>query len=193
MSSLFKSTLNTRQVLPGSDRFIRSEVPTNLSDEEVNWLKEHNVTTIFDIREPEATKVKHCRLEEEKGFTYIHMPVTVGMQVPPTPEDVPIAYSMMVDENLINILNTMEKAPTNVMYFCNAGKDRTGVVSAMIQRRAGMDREYIVDNYVQSADNLREMLTAFVNDHEGLDINVVIPRREYMEKFLDFVDSKNIK
>lgn len=193
MSSLFKSTLNTRRVLPGSDRFIRTEVPTNLSDEEVNWLKEHNVTTIFDIREPEATNVKHCRLEEEKGFTYIHMPVTVGMQVPPTPDDVPIAYSMMVDENLINILNAMEKAPTNVMYFCNAGKDRTGVVSAMLQRRAGMDREYIVDNYVQSADNLREMLTAFVNDHEGLDINVVIPRREYMEKFLDFVDSKNIK
>jgi len=193
MPSLFEKTLNTRQVLPNSNRFIRSEVPVELTEKDIKWLKDNNVTTVVDIREPEATKIKHCRLEEEDGFNYVHMPVTVGMQVPPTQEDVPIAYSMMVDDNMMKILDFIEKAPSNVLYFCNAGKDRTGVISAMLQRRNGLDREYIVDNYVQSADNLRQMLEEFVNTHEGLDINVVIPRREYMEKFLDFVDSKNIK
>ncbi len=193
MASLLDKTLNTRTVLPNSLRYIRTEVPVEVTERDIKWLKDNNILTIVDLREPEATKVKHCPLEDDPDFNYVHMPVTVGMQVPPTPDDVPIAYSMMVDDHLLKILDFIEKAPTNVMYFCNAGKDRTGVVSAMLARRAGCDREYIVDNYVLSADNLREMLTAFVKDHDGLDINVVIPKRMYMEKFLDYVDSKGIK
>lgn len=190
MSSLFEKTLNTRTVIPGSFRYIRSEFPETLTDKDVAWLKANNVTTVVDLRDPESCEKKVCRLENEEGFEYHHMPVTVGMQVPPTPDDVPIAYSMMVDDNLYKILDFIEKCPTGVLYFCNAGKDRTGVVSAMLLKRAGYDREVIVDNYVLSADNLREKLVAFVADHEGLDINVVIPKRMYMERFLDFVESK---
>ncbi|SDA62664.1 Tyrosine phosphatase family protein [Lachnospiraceae bacterium G11] len=191
MSSLFEKTLNTRTVIPGSFRYIRSEFPETLTDKDVAWLKANNVTTVVDLRDPESCEKKVCRLENEEGFDYHHMPVTVGMQVPPTPDDVPIAYSMMVDDNLYKIIDFIEKCPTGVLYFCNAGKDRTGVVSAMLLKRAGYDREVIVDNYVLSADNLREKLVAFVADHEGLDINVVIPKRMYMERFLDFVESKS--
>ena len=193
MSSFFENTLNTREVIPGSLRYVRSEFPEILTDKDVKWLKDNNITTVVDFRDEANCKEKRCRLEDEEGFDYRHMPVTVGMQVPPTPADVPIAYCMMVDGNLINILNFIENCKSNVLYFCNAGKDRTGVVSAMLLRRAGYDRKYIVDNYVLTADNLREKLTAFVKEHEGLDINVVIPKREYMEKFLDFVDSKNVR
>lgn len=190
MASLFEKTRNTRQVLEGSNRFIRSDVPTELTDKDIAWLKEHGVTTVVDLRAPEENQKKHCPLEDTPDFTYYHKPVTVGMQVPPTPEDVPIAYSMMVDDNLTSILDFIESQKTNVLYFCNAGKDRTGVVSAMLQKRAGKSREYIVENYVKSAENLREMLIAFVNDNKGLDINVVIPQRAFMEKFLDFVEKK---
>ncbi len=35
------------------------------------------------------------------------------------------------------IINTIMNADSNVMYFCGAGKDRTGVVSAIILRKLG--------------------------------------------------------
>jgi len=193
MSSLFEHTKNTRVVIPNSFRYVRSEFPEELTDRDVAWLREQKVTTVVDLRDAKSCEEKRCRLEDEEGFDYRHMSVTVGMQVPPDPESVPIAYGMMVDEKLKNIIEFIENARTGVLYFCNAGKDRTGVVSAVLLYRAGYDREYIVDNYVLSADNLRERLIEFANKHEGVDINVVIPRREYMEKFLDIYETKKFE
>ena len=40
--SLLEGTLNTRNILPDSLRYIRSDVPNNLSDEEVDWLIANN-------------------------------------------------------------------------------------------------------------------------------------------------------
>ena len=51
MSSLLKSTLNTRALPTGNLRYIRSDYPGNLSKEEVNWLLKNNVVTVIDLRE----------------------------------------------------------------------------------------------------------------------------------------------
>ena len=51
MSSLLDSTLNTRALPIGSMRYIRSDYPGNLSNPEVKWLLENNITTIVDLRE----------------------------------------------------------------------------------------------------------------------------------------------
>ena len=51
MGSIFKSTLNTRYLPTGDMRYIRSDFPDNLSDREMEWLIENDVTTIVDLRE----------------------------------------------------------------------------------------------------------------------------------------------
>lgn len=38
MSSLLKSTRNTRALPTGTMRYIRSDVPLNLTEEEIQWL-----------------------------------------------------------------------------------------------------------------------------------------------------------
>ena len=43
MSSLLKSTLNTRALPTGDLRYIRSDFPGNLSDDEVLWLVNNNI------------------------------------------------------------------------------------------------------------------------------------------------------
>lgn len=48
--SIFKSTLNTRQILKDSLRFIRSDVPVQVSEEERTWLLANDITTIIDLR-----------------------------------------------------------------------------------------------------------------------------------------------
>ena len=78
MGSLLKSTRNTRALPTGTLRYIRSDYPGNLSDEEVSWLRKNGVTTIIDLREKTEYAQKPCRLETESGFTYYHLPVTGG-------------------------------------------------------------------------------------------------------------------
>lgn len=73
------------------------------------------------------------------------------------------------------------------MYFCTAGKDRTGVASAIILKRLGFSDEAIIDDYMKSKNNLMDMLTAYGNIHPEVDIEVIIPHRENMEQLLKYL------
>ncbi|MBR5090233.1 MAG: tyrosine-protein phosphatase [Ruminiclostridium sp.] len=153
--SLFEHTKNTRTIIDGDLRYIRSDVPTYLSAEERQWLIDNNVRTVVDLREePEQTE-KPCPLKTDKVFRYISMPVRGGNTVPLSPDEVAQSYINMVDDTMDNIVNTIMNADTNVLYFCNAGKDRTGVVSAVILSRLGYDKAYIINDYLLSDENLK--------------------------------------
>ena len=91
----------------------------------------------------------------------------------------------MIDRQMDQILDTILNAKSNVMYFCTAGKDRTGVVSALILRRLGFSDDVIIDDYMKSKDNLMDMLTAYVKSHPEVDLEIIIPHRENMERLLE--------
>lgn len=82
------------------------------------------------------------------------------------------------------MVSTIMHAKSKVMYFCTAGKDRTGVVSALILKRLGFSDEIIIDDYTKSKDNLMDMLTAYVNMHQKINIEIIIPHRENMEQLV---------
>jgi len=63
------------------------------------------------------------------------------------------------------------------------------VLSALLLRRMGASRQEIIDNYLITAENLREMLAEFVAKRPELSLNVVTPQAWYMEMFLDDMDN----
>lgn len=183
--SLLSATHNTRKILSDSFKFIRSDVPAVLSDTDIKWLADNNILTIVDLRESSERKHKPCPLENIEGFKYICMPVTGGNKIPQSPELVHVSYLDMADKQLVKIIEYLESVENNVLYFCNAGKDRTGVVSAILLSRLGYSREYIIEDYMKSALNLKDVLKEFAKSNEDVDINIITPQRIYMEKFLD--------
>lgn len=193
MSSLFQSTRNTRAILRDSLRFIRSDVPESITADEIEWLIVNNVRTIVDLRETNEQAKKVCPLQSNDKFAYITLPVTGGNAVPECADDVPLSYIRMADGQMKRIIDTIMNAENNVLFFCNAGKDRTGVVSAIILHRFGADDEYIINDYMLSADNLKEMLWAYAEQNPEVDINVITPKREYMEKFLVWLRNTGLK
>lgn len=184
MGSLFQSTRNTRVLPTGEVRYIRSDVPENLTEQEVSWLLAHNITTIVDLRSEEENARKPCCLEGQERFQYFHLPVTGGGDTPKSLEHLYMVYRQMVDEKMEKIVDTIMSAKSNVMYFCTAGKDRTGVVSAIILKRLGFSDEVIINDYMESKDNLMDMLTTYVGVHPEVDIEIIIPHRENMEQLL---------
>lgn len=185
MSSILQSTRNTRSLPTGELRYIRSDFPENLSDKETRWLLDYNITTIVDLRSEEEVTEKPCSLKEQDGFKYFHLPVTGGGDTPKSLEHLHLVYRQMVDEKMEQIIQTIMNADSNVMYFCTAGKDRTGVVSAIILKRLGFGDEVIIDDYMQSKDNLMDMLTAYARTHPEVDLEIIVPRRENMEQLLE--------
>ena len=184
MSSLLKSTLNTRALPTGDLRYIRSDYPGNLTGAEVKWLLDNGITTIVDLREEKEYSVRPCRLENEDGFTYYHLPVTGGGDTPKSREAVGEIYLGMLDEQMDKIISTIMNAESSVMYFCGAGKDRTGVVSAVILKKLGYSDPVIIDDYMKTKDNLMAFLTAYVKEHPEVDINIIIPDEENIKKVL---------
>ncbi len=184
MSSLLESTRNTRVLPTGTMRYVRSDVPENLTAKEIQWLLDNNITTIVDLRSDEEVVRKPCYLKERDGFRYVHLPVTGGGDTPKSLEHLHIVYRQMLDEKMEEIIDVIMNAKSNVMYFCTAGKDRTGVVSAIILKRLGFSDEVIIDDYMQSKDNLMDMLMAYVSAHPEVDLEIIIPHRENMEKLL---------
>lgn len=184
MSSLLQSTRNTRALPTGTMRYIRSDFPENLTSQDIQWLLDNNVTTIVDLRSNEEIIRKPCSLKERNEFRYFHFPVTGGGDTPKSLEHLHTVYRQMVDERMEKIVHTIMDAESNVMYFCTAGKDRTGVVSAIILKRLGFSNEVITDDYMESKDNLLDMLTEYVHVHPEADIEIIIPHRENMEQLL---------
>ncbi len=185
MSSLLDSTLNTRALPTGTMRYIRSDCPSKLSDAEVKWLIENDITTIVDLREEKECVTRVCLLENEAGFTYYHLPVTGGGDVPESLDVVPESYLRMIDDQMDKIINIIMNAKSNVMYFCNAGKDRTGVVSAIILKKLGYSNQVIIDDYMETKDNLIGVLTEYAKEHPEVDINIIIPNEENIRRVLE--------
>ena len=192
MSSLLGSTLNTRALPVGSMRYVRSDYPGNLSDSEIKWLLEKNITTIVDLREEKEYVALPCRLENEEGFIYYHLPVTGGGDTPESPEAVVKTYLGMLDEQMDKIVSTIMKAESNVMYFCGAGKDRTGVVSALILKKLGYSDQTVIDDYMESKDNLMGFLTAYVEEHPDwlYDSEWLDEHMEWIENHPDWYEEK---
>lgn len=69
MGSLLKSTLNTRALPIGGMRYIRSDAPLCLTEEEVQWLLDNDISTLVDLRSAKELERTPCPLQNMDGFT----------------------------------------------------------------------------------------------------------------------------
>ncbi len=183
--SIFAATRNTRPLLPDSWRFLRSDVPTSVSEAERIWLIARNILTVVDLRTAPEQAAKPCPLAADPRFTYLHLPVTGGDALPASPACVSASYLAMADAQMARIIDAIWHAGTNVLYFCNAGKDRTGVVSAILLDRLGYSDEAIVVDYMLSRENLLSALEAFAKSRPDVNLDVITPHESYIRGFLE--------
>ena len=86
----------------------------------------------------------------------------------------------------IEMIEFLLKVKSNALYFCNAGKDRTGVVSVVLLYKLGMSPEYIIADYLKSKDNLESVLKSYAEKNPQININVITPQKRYIEEFMSW-------
>ena len=117
MNKIFQNTLNIRQILPNNNKYIRSDVPTTITEEEKEWLLENNITTIVDLRTDEERDKKECPLIKDARFQYHCMPVTGWNAIPESADKVSQSYISMVDDKLNDTIDFMMNCTENILYF----------------------------------------------------------------------------
>ena len=79
---IFQSTRNTRPIIENSFRYIRSDVPTKITETEKDWLLSNNVTTIVDLRTDDERVRKQCPLIDDGRFSYYVCSIAGGDKKP---------------------------------------------------------------------------------------------------------------
>ena len=194
-ASLLKTTRNTRDLgghpaaggrVTVPDRIWRSDRQENPDPEDIALLRSKGITTITDMRTEEDNLTKPSFFRSLEGFTFLNYPIIEGDTIPESVEAVPGSYmNIACSENMPRILKAIADADTGVMYNCAAGKDRTGVVTAILLMLCGVSDEEITADYMLTKECNRERFELLRKRRPDLDMNIVIPRESYIRDFMD--------
>lgn len=155
---LLNNTMNTRDLggYPVSlqestryDQFWRSDFPSSLTTQEVNFFLEKNITTIVDLRSEDEIEKNPSFFTNNSNFSYFHCPLFGGGAAPSNEKEIPASYMNMLFDHaiILKIMKIFANYPTGILYHCTAGKDRTGVISALLLSLAGVSELDILADY----------------------------------------------
>jgi protein-tyrosine phosphatase len=150
-------------------RVYRSDSLSYMTDSDVRHCVDVlDVHTVIDLRAGhEVDRFSHGPLEAT-GVRFLHRPVVdetrrehiVRDPGAPAPELMsPAAIYLMMTERFADRLTDVVRLiadPGNhpVVFHCAAGKDRTGIVAALVLGALGVDDDTIVDDYVVTAEHM---------------------------------------
>ena len=85
---------------------------------------------------------------------------------------------------MADVFRAIAMAPDGVMINCTAGKDRTGVVSAILLGVCDVPDVEIIADYMYTKAYSTERFALIHKNFPEIDMRIVIPRERYMAEFL---------
>ena len=179
---------STEDRLTKECRFLRSDAALEPSGKDKDFLRSIGVTTVIDTRTVPETEQRPHGLAGAEGFEYHNLPIEEGASIPESVEAVPGSYMKIAHSKSIgDIFRCIAEAPGGVIENCSAGKDRTGVISALLLWLCGVRRSDIVYDYMRTRENNRERFKLIPLFNPDIDMNIVIPRESFLTDFCDLI------
>jgi protein-tyrosine phosphatase len=211
--SLLEGTPNFRDVggLPTVDGRVtrrgvlfRSSALEELSARDVrHLLDEIGLRTVIDLRSADDRETAEPL--RDTPIRYINLPVTRG--APTTSLERPLdaegradmarIYGMYLETSapsFAEIVSVLTSGATPAVFHCAAGKDRTGVVAAVVLSAVGVTRDAVIADYMETELVLDDIMTYLQRRPAYADIVLRFPpgtmdvERNFIIGFLDDVE-----
>lgn len=193
--SLLETTLNTRDLgvyrsaMTGKRmriwRILRSDVQNYPSENDIRLLTERKIRTIIDMRGEKEVQRRPSGFADREGFVYCNIPIEEGSGIPGCIDAVSDSYIKIAESRrMADVFRAIAMAPDGVMINCTAGKDRTGVVSAILLGVCGVPDVEIIADYMYTKAYSMERFALIHKNFPEIDMRIVIPRERYMAEFL---------
>jgi protein-tyrosine phosphatase len=143
-------------------RVFRSDALHLLSAPDVRRLRDEiGLGEIIDLRSTSEVRADGRGPLADEPVRFHHLPLFDGVvpQGAEQPADMNLAerYFLLAEfarAPIGRLLTTLAESTTPAVYHCAAGKDRTGVVSAILLGLLGVDPQIIVADYALTQENL---------------------------------------
>lgn len=173
-------------------RFIRSDAPCKISDDVKDFLAGENIKTIIDLRNENIVKISPNAFTDDTRFLTYNFPLSVNPIAPKSEEDVIENYYIMLenDKAILNIFHAMASSEGGTLFHCQEGKDRTGVISALLLLLGDVADIDIIADYEISNAYLYEMTKVAKSIPNGVPDYLLYIKSEYMEAILTYLREK---
>lgn len=180
-------------------RFVRSDEPSMLSKADLDSLLAYPIRTVIDLRSQEEIN--------RRGTPFINHPDIIFKNISlfeSDPEDddpaVQVALRHTLGELYIFLLETRKTqlaevfrqildAPDGaILFHCTHGKDRTGIIAALLLSLVQVSREDIVANYSVTYGYIRELVDPKLALMPPNTHHILKSDANNMEIFLDYLD-----
>lgn len=178
----------------------RSDLLFKLTHKEKKFLKkEHNIKIVIDLRRgDECKRTKDTRMLFVK---HLHIPLAANeikmVQIKHmTLPDMYSFYREMVEPSkkeswvkLFNLLLADNKK--GILYHCSSGKDRTGVLTAVILTVLGFDKETIYNDYLLTNQNplyYKEIVKSMDEESRNIILDHSEAKKDYLDTTFNEID-----
>jgi protein-tyrosine phosphatase len=181
-----------------ANSFIRTADLGHLTAADRDTLAQRGLTLDVDLRSTDEATKSPDLLAKDPRFKYVRISLLGDLPTDMThlPPSLGTLYVQALSNNqqqFRQVFDAIADQKTGaVLYHCSAGKDRTGMITALLLDLAGVPREDIVHNYAISAYYLKPMMAssnmkAMVQKNPNMVALMGTPP-DAMEMFLDAVD-----
>ncbi|MCR4791046.1 MAG: tyrosine-protein phosphatase [Treponemataceae bacterium] len=195
-------TIDGRQIR--TNMLIRGRSLFHLKEKDYEILKKsYNLKTVIDLRTKKEADEKPNKVFED--IHYYHMPILTEALVGISHEKKVSSFkslttmplmeslyiSMVKDESLDNIVRILKFILTSpmenysILFHCSAGKDRTGIIAALLLSFLGVDKKQIIDDYMfTNKYTKRKALLAYIG------LLIVKRNKEFASKIRNYLLAK---
>ncbi|MGX6977877.1 tyrosine-protein phosphatase [Vagococcus elongatus] len=177
-------------------QLIRSDDVSKVTPHDVDWLKKYGVKTIIDLRSNQEREETGYNFNPH-DFSLVHLPLMSSEGVDDVTKydvdnvsmgDLYIQFLKEGGEKFRQLIEiTADDNNGGVLFHCAAGKDRTGVLAALLLSVLGAGKGDILANYETTYTYLSQNPLFKSRSDYG---ELLQSRREWMEQVLDFLDSE---
>jgi protein-tyrosine phosphatase len=162
-------------------RFVRSEAPCALTERDLAFLEAFGVTLSVDFRGDGEVARRKSALEGAPFLRYVRSPtfndqVAFGASPGGGDKKPPVTHMVRWGEKYIEMADTcrdwvagtlelLAGADGAALYNCTTGKDRTGIISALLLALAGVADDDIIADYCVSQVYLSEIYDPMITEY----------------------------
>lgn len=145
----------------------RSDNITISPDTQLRDLYSRGLRTVIDLRAPDEVQLTGTAVLERSGIRHLHRPMTRKSADPATLavtfdsvkdyQDVGDWYLRLARARatvLLDSLRDITAAQEGVLFYCTAGKDRTGVLAAIILLLLGAEDAVVIEDYARTGASM---------------------------------------